>query len=228
MKKKIVLILGLLVVIGVLMVLRINTKTEESKKELEVVLIEPLENSQVLASKGRLDITITFSKDIGSDYDNLRLIDGFGLTWEKDLIGANIVQFLTLFGKEIMSVEELKIELLNGNTLVKDWVYVVPIDEKMVGEFEDAQVEEGASFLPDEDDIKYFAKTDEEINKDQPLWKLLPYETEEYKVSHYIKPLTLVVYLKGGADKAQVESEVLNWIKENGGNEKLHKLEFRE
>ncbi len=227
MKKKILIITGLVVLISVLIVARITSQRQESQKGLEIVSVEPTEDSKVWASTKKLNVIIVFSKEIGNSYDNLMLIDNVGLNWDKNLTGVNTVEFSASFGKEIMSVPQLKIELLMGETLLKSWSYEVPIDEKLAGEYGEIEVEEGASFIPDTADIEYFSKVDEQINKDQPLWKLLPYETDKFKINHYIEPLKLVVYLKSEAVQKEVEIEVKAWIKDNGGDEKVHKLEFR-
>jgi len=62
--------------------------------------------------------------------------------------------------------------------------------------------------------------------KDFPLWEKLPFENRGYKISHYSKPMTIVVYLRG-IDKEIVEKEVRQWIKDQGGDEIRHQIEWR-
>ncbi len=94
----------------------------------------------------------------------------------------------------------------------------------------------GGEVIIDPNDYSGFGPTEEEAlelidefesNKnDYPLWNKLPYEGRGYKISKYSKPLTVVVY-PIGLDKEVVEREVRQWIKDNGGDEVRHQIEWR-
>lgn len=58
-----------------------------------------------------------------------------------------------------------------------------------------------------------------------PLYKLMPYETDDFIVSGYIEPLILnVKTLNKSKSLSEIEGEVRNWIKENGVNPDSHKI----
>jgi len=225
MKNRIIVIGGLILAIIVLIFLNFRSVNVD---KINVRQIDPTEGSEVLASNKGYSIDVRFDNNITKIIDLIRIGDNFGLEWEKQIKDSNLINFSTSFGNEIMSIKELKIELYYGEELLKSWFYKVPLDKKITGLIVEPVLDEEASFIPSAEDITYFAQQQEIVNQEQPLWKLLPFETENFKISHYINALKLVVYLKGDAKQELVEPIVKNWIKENGGNIEQHKIEWRE
>ena len=223
--KKNKLILILVGLIGLILIIRLISQQRQASSQVEIMQIEPSENSQIYASEGKLEIMIYFNKKINQLTEEIEIKDNLGLNWIKEVKGENIISWRSEFGKELMAVENLMVELSVKGKLIKSWNYQIPIDEKIAGPMVEPKLEKNASFVPSDEDIEYFAKEDEIINQEQPLWRLLPYETDTYKISHYIEPLKLVIYLKTGADGKEVEKAVKQWIEENGGKE--HKIEYR-
>lgn len=78
----------------------------------------------------------------------------------------------------------------------------------------------------DEETSKISDEAYEKSLRDYPLWEKMPFEGRGFKISHYSSPLTVVVYPMG-LDKELVENEVRQWIKDNGGDEIRHKIEWR-
>lgn len=226
MMKSRILIIGILV-IAIIVLIFINFKSA-IRSEIKVIEINPVEGSEVLASNRGYSIDVRFDSDIKNIIDLIKIGDNFGLKWEKQIKDSNLINFSTSFGNEIMSVEELKIELYYGEKLLKSWFYKVPLDEKVTGPITELILDEKASFIPSAEDINYFAEQQKIVNLEQPLWELLPFETENFKISHYIDVLKLVVYLKGDAKQEVVEPIVRDWIGKNGGNIEQHKIEWRE
>ncbi len=225
MKNRIVIIGILAIAIVVLILLNLKSVI---RSEIKVIEISPVEGSEVLASNKGHNIDVRFDTDIGNIFDLIKIGDNFGLKWEKQIKDSNLINFSTSFGNEIMSVEELKIELYYGEKLLKSWFYKVPLDEKITGPPVELILDEKASFIPSAEDITYFTQQQKIVNQEQPLWELLPFETENFKISHYIDVLKLVVYLKGDAKQEVVEPIVKDWIGKNGGNVEQHKIEWRE
>jgi len=226
MMKNRFVIIGILV-ITVIILIFLNIKSA-IRSEITVIEINPIEGSEVLASNKGHSIDVRFDADVRNIIDLIRIGDNFGLKWEKQIKDSNLINFSTSFGNEIMSVEELKMELYYGDKLLKGWFYKVPLDEKITGPPVELILDEKASFIPSAEDITYFDQQQKIINQEQPLWKLLPFETENFKISHYIDVLKLVVYLKGDAKQEVVEPIVRDWIGKNGGNIEQHKIEWRE
>jgi len=226
MTKNRFVVIGMLIV-TIIVLIFINFKSA-IRSEIKVIEISPVEGSEVLASNKGHSIDVRFDTDIGNIIDLIRIGDNFGLKWEKQIKDSNLINFSTSFGNEIMSVEELKLELYYGDKLIKEWFYVVPLDEKITGPIVEPILDEKASFIPSAEDITYFAEQQKVVNQEQPLWELLPFETENFKISHYIDVLKLVVYLKGDAKQEVVEPIVRDWVGKNGGNVEQHKIEWRE
>lgn len=226
MRKNIIIILLTLIVLLIILI-SYSIFDQINKQKLEVISINPPANSQVLASKKKLEIEVQFSGRITRLLNNLEIKDSFGLKWNKEVKDNQTILYSTSFGNEIMSVDTLEMSLNLGKKILKAWIYQVPFDENVVSGNLEIELEDGASFIPTEEDAEYFEKENERIRQEQPLWELLPYETESFKISHYIDKLKLVVYLKDGADKDLVTEEVNNWIKENGGNPDTHTIEWR-
>jgi hypothetical protein len=63
-----------------------------------------------------------------------------------------------------------------------------------------------------------------QINKDYPLWELLPYKGKDFVVDRYIVERELAV--KTNADKKIVSQEVYKWLLENKVATESHKLVF--
>jgi len=225
MKNRFVVI-GILA-IAVIILIFLNIKSVV-RSEIKVIEINPEEGSEVLASNKGHSMDVRFDADIKNIIDLIKIGDNFGLKWEKQIKDSNLINFSTSFDNEIMSVEELKLELYYGDKLIKEWFYVVPLDEKITGPIVEPILDEKASFTPSAEDITYFAQQQKIVNQEQPLWELLPFETENFKISHYIDVLKLVVYLKGDAKQEVFEPIVRDWIGKNGGNVEQHKIEWRE
>jgi len=225
MKNRFVVI-GILA-IAVIILIFLNIKSVV-RSEIKVIEINPEEGSEVLASNKGHSMDVRFDADIKNIIDLIKIGDNFGLKWEKQIKDSNLINFSTSFDNEIMSVEELKLELYYGDKLIKEWFYVVPLDEKITGPIVEPILDEKASFIPSAEDITYFAQQQKIVNQEQPLWELLPFETENFKISHYIDVLKLVVYLKGDAKQEVFEPIVRDWIGKNGGNVEQHKIEWRE
>jgi len=64
-----------------------------------------------------------------------------------------------------------------------------------------------------------------QIDKDYPLWELLPYEGKNYTVDRYSEPGILVVKTLV-LDKKIMTEEIYNWIMENKVATESHKLIF--
>lgn len=60
-----------------------------------------------------------------------------------------------------------------------------------------------------------------------PLWESLPYETSQFKISHYIKEMTLVVYVSKSENQEEIKELVNKWIVNKGINPPNHNIEFR-
>ncbi len=83
-----------------------------------------------------------------------------------------------------------------------------------------------SGFGPSKEESLRLVEEHEENKNDYPLWNKLPHEGRGYKISKYSSPLTVVVYPMG-LDKEVVEKEVRQWIKDNGGDEIRHQIEWR-
>lgn len=223
MRKKIIYILVLVATIVILLTLKIMNRSSD---EVKVIQISPIEGSQILASEERFEMDIYFENRIDKIINKLIIEDNFGLVWQKDLKDINVLSVSTEFDKEIMSIEELEVKLLLREEVLGQWLFEVPLDEKAMGKIVEAKVEENASFIPESEDIDFFSKQDEIANQEQPLWQELPFETNKFKISHYIEPMKLVVYIKSG-EKKDIEIEVNKWIKSKGGSVSKHEIEWR-
>jgi len=226
MTKNRIVFIGILAIATIVLIF-LNFKSV-IRNEIKVIEINPIEGSEVLASNKGHSIDVRLDADVRNIIDLIRIGDNFGLKWEKQIKDSNLINFSTSFGNEIMSVEELKIELYYGEKLLKSWFYKVPLDEIITGPPIELILDEKASFIPSAEDITYFAEQQKVVNQEQPLWELLPFETENFKISHYIDVLKLVVYLKGDAKQEVVEPIVRDWVGKNGGNVEQHKIEWRE
>jgi len=226
MKRKTIFILILVMLIVIIGVLRWISNTDVKKEELKVVRVEPIENSQILASNGEILIKVSFSKSIDQTWRDIEIEDSFGFNWQKELTASNVLSLVSPIDKTIMSVEEILLEVGYENEIIKQWRYEVPFDEKMAGDMVEPVYDEDASFIPSQEDIDYFREQEKIMDKEQPLRKELPFETDKFKISHYIEPLKLVVYVKNG-DKKEIEIEVDKWIEANGGNSGEHTIEWR-
>jgi len=226
MTKNRIVFIGILAIATIVLIF-LNFKSV-IRNEIKVIEINPIEGSEVLASNKGHSIDVRLDADVRNIIDLIRIGDNFGLKWEKQIKDSNLINFSTSFGNEIMSVEELKIELYYGEKLLKSWFYKVPLDEIITGPPIELILDEKASFIPSAEDITYFAEQQKVVNQEQPLWELLPFETENFKISHYIDVLKLVVYLKGDAKQEVVEPIVRDWVGKNGGNIEQHKIEWRE
>ena len=180
-----------------------------------------------MASKRGFDIDIKFNTEATDIFDLVEIKDNFGLRWEKGIYGTDLINFSTKFGNEIMSLDKLEINLLYDRRVIESWSYNIPIDKNVTGPMVEPILEKDATFIPSEEDIKYFAELQKVVDQEQPMWRLLPYETEKFKISHYIDTLTLVVYIKGNFEKTEIDTMVKNWISENNGDASLHKIEWR-
>jgi len=58
-----------------------------------------------------------------------------------------------------------------------------------------------------------------------PLWKLVPYQANDFIVDGYIEPLILnVKVLNKDKSLSEIETEVKQWIKENGADPNTHQI----
>lgn len=64
-----------------------------------------------------------------------------------------------------------------------------------------------------------------QINKDYPLWELLPYTGEDFVVDRYIKEKVLAIKTDN-VNKKIVTQEVYDWLLENNVATESHKLVF--
>ncbi|MFA6250909.1 MAG: hypothetical protein WC686_05460 [Candidatus Shapirobacteria bacterium] len=63
------------------------------------------------------------------------------------------------------------------------------------------------------------------VDKDYPLWELLPYKGKGFVVDRYVEPLTLAVKISG-IDQKIIEDEVYEWLEENGMEPGSHKIRW--
>lgn len=64
-----------------------------------------------------------------------------------------------------------------------------------------------------------------QINKNYPLWELLPYAGKDFLVDRYMEPLVLVIKTNN-LNKKTVSEEVYGWMLENKIATESHKLIF--
>ena len=88
-------------------------------------------------------------------------------------------------------------------------------------------IDPSASYLPNQEIIEGLKKEQERAEKNYPLWKLLPYNTNDFIISHYTAPLTLVVKKKSSKKIDFLEKEVRNWIRKQGVDPQTHQIIWR-
>ena len=94
-----------------------------------------------------------------------------------------------------------------------------------------APVKISESEINEEDSIvdqEVIDKSVEKSQNDYPLWSKLPYVQENFKISHYIKPMVLLVKIKDESVKnGAVETEINKWLEENGFGKESHQMEWQ-
>ena len=64
-----------------------------------------------------------------------------------------------------------------------------------------------------------------QINKDYPLWELLPYNGKDFVVDHYMEMNVLAVKTEN-VNQKEVEKEVYDWLLQNNVATESYKLVF--
>ncbi|MDD2224908.1 MAG: hypothetical protein PHP97_01980 [Candidatus Shapirobacteria bacterium] len=80
---------------------------------------------------------------------------------------------------------------------------------------------------PNEEEVKQNKKESDDYLTTHPLWESLPYETDRFKISHYIKNMTLVVYVSKSENQEEIKELINKWIISKDINPPNHEIEFR-
>lgn len=80
---------------------------------------------------------------------------------------------------------------------------------------------------PSQTEIEQIQKEDTDYLKTHPLWKILPFQSERFKIDHYSKPMTLVIYISKNENQEEIKTLVNNWIISKGINPPNHNIEFK-
>lgn len=71
-------------------------------------------------------------------------------------------------------------------------------------------------------DYELLKKLDDELARDYPLARLVPYEESAYRVI-YLEPLTLGITIQNpNLTSSEVIEEIKKWVKDNGGDPEKH------
>lgn len=65
--------------------------------------------------------------------------------------------------------------------------------------------------------------SDEDFERKFPLWRLLPYEEDDFVIEKYTEPQVLKIRLKKGKREEAVE-KIIEWIDKNKGNSEIHRI----
>ena len=98
---------------------------------------------------------------------------------------------------------------------------ITPIPTKTASELEEELIN------PNEEEVKQNKKEMDDYLTTHPLWESLPYETGQFKISHYIKEMTLVVYISKSENQEEIKELVNKWIISKDINPPNHEIEFR-
>lgn len=220
-KNKIILILLSIAII--LLMIKIFTVPKKGGT-LQIISLLPFEQTN-LEEKDELIIKIIFNQNIENFFEQVSLTSEPSLVWQKEKSSLETILFSASGLLSLPSSAQLNLKLTYQDSVLKEWFYHSPPKAKITPF---PTIDPNASYVPNEEIIKGLKKEREQADRDLPLWQSLPYETEDFKISHYIRPFTLVVYITDKSKQQIVEKEVLNWVKEKGGDPSIHKIEWRE
>ncbi len=88
-------------------------------------------------------------------------------------------------------------------------------------------IDPNASYLPSEEIIEGLQKEKELAEKNYPLWENLPYSEDEFYISHYVEPLTLVVHLRE-TTKENALPKINQWIRNQDVDPSTHQITWEE
>ncbi len=124
-------------------------------------------------------------------------------------------------------VDENKLEIQPKEPLKFETRYLLEIKNK---KFKDFSFSLSFSTLPEpiiysfptaKGDPDFYEKSEDYLKKNYPLFKVTPYQTENWSID-YLGPLKFEVILK--KDTSQIRQEVLDWIASKGVDPSTHKI----
>jgi len=80
---------------------------------------------------------------------------------------------------------------------------------------------------PNEEEVEQNKKEADDYLTTHPLWESLPYKTDRFEISHYIKNMTLVVYISKSENQEEIKELVNEWIISKSISPPNHDIEFK-